>query len=787
MLNTPNRHDMPIPPTMNQHLNTQQQEAITHTEGPLLVLAGAGSGKTRVLTHKIANLIACNAESGSILAVTFTNKAAKEMAHRVESLLAPGAQLGLWIGTFHSVCGRILRREIGKYESDSGRKWSNNFIIYDESDSMAAVKEAIKRLELDDKLYNPKNIRYLISNLKSQLISAYQYASTAVDYKSEKLARIYDTYETILFRNNALDFDDLLKKTVEILRNDADIRERYHRQFRHVLVDEFQDTNDAQYELVRLMVEGTLKTERNTINYDHLWQNRSFTVVGDVDQSIYSWRGANFRIILNFQQDFPEAKLIKLEHNYRSTENILKVANAIIENNNERLDKTLISVRSGGEKVVCYEAKDDREEAFFIIEKFQKLVESGQFKPGQCCILYRTNSQSRIFEDILMSKGYSYTIVGGMKFYERREIKDILGYLNVVFNDQDAYSVKRVLNVPKRGIGKTSIEKLEAYALQNGISLYQTLKQVHEIEGLGSKVQKAIGQFVATLENLKTHLPSMSLNDFMVYTAEETGYLHELKQEDPLDNEGRIQNIEEFVSVARHYLIDNPEGDLAGFLTQMSLLSDIDSAEPAENKFVLMTMHAAKGLEFDVVAIAGLEEGLFPHARSLSDKPQMEEERRLMYVGVTRARENLFLTYARRRMVFGELRYSTPSRFIREAPQELFSGVYNLDQETRYGDESYGNRKVYSQRQESGYTSTRFEDDEPQTSRIRPRIEKAGGLKIPPPRLLDVGTRIAHAKFGPGTIEQIIGDGEKAVYNIKFDTIPGRKLMDPKFAKLDVL
>ncbi len=794
------------PPSMpmTQNLNPQQQDAIEHLNGPLLVLAGAGSGKTRVLTCKIASAVSKGIDPSQILAVTFTNKAAKEMTHRIQLILPHGAETGMWIGTFHSICGRILRREIGLYKSDTGKTWNNNFVIYDESDSIAAVKEAIKLLELDDKLYTPKNIKYLISNLKNQLISPYQYASKAVDFKSEKLARIYDTYEAILSRNNAMDFDDLLQKTVELLRDNPSVRERYHQRFTHVLVDEFQDTNDAQYELVRLIVEGRPKSERGQIDPVQFWQARGLTVVGDVDQSIYSWRGANFKIILNFQTDFPEAKLIKLQHNYRSTGNILNAANAIIENNLERLPKELISVKGPGEKIYCYEAKDDRDEAFFIIDKFQNEIREGKYRPGDCCILYRTNSQSRMFEDIFMSRGLSYTVVGGLKFYERREIKDVLAYLNVVFNDQDAYSIKRVINVPKRSIGKTTVDKLEAYAEAQQIPLYQVLRAVEQLPGIAANTQKAIGRFVASIEDLKHQSQQLSLNDLIIHVVESTGYLDELKQDDPMDNEGRIQNIEEFVSVAKQYLSDNPEGDLAGFLTQMSLLSDLDSAEPAENKYVLMTMHSAKGLEYPVVAIAGLEEGLFPHARSLSDKTQMEEERRLMYVGVTRAVDRLYLTYARRRMVFGELRYASPSRFLKEVPPEFLSGTYSLDYErssyrdsSSEGDYSYGSRKIYTQERSSGYTSSRFEEDEPPATRIKKSASASSSssgsnrLKAPSAssfvRLLEPGTRVSHPKFGAGTLEQVIGEGEKAVYSIKFDTIPGKKLLDPKFANLDPL
>jgi len=760
-------------PSLNG-LNPQQQEAIYTTQGPLLVLAGAGSGKTRVLTHKIAHAISEGIEPGRILAVTFTNKAAREMTARVQKMVAEYGYGTSWIGTFHSICGRILRREITHYQTQTNRVWNTNFVIYDESDSLAAVKESIRALELDEKLYNPKTIRYTISNLKNQLISPYRYASEAVDYKTEKLARIYDGYEAVLSRNNALDFDDLLQKTVEILQQNPHIRERYHEQFHHVLVDEFQDTNDAQYEFVRLIVEGCLKSERKSIVNKTFWQGRSFCVVGDVDQSIYSWRGANFQIILNFQKDYPDAKVVTLSQNYRSTGNILSIANAIIENNDERIPKTLSSIKGQGEKTICYEAKDDRDEAFFILEKLQDIVSEGKIKPGQCCILYRTNFQSRAFEDVLISKGLAYTVVGGIKFYERREIKDVLAYMTVLFNDQDAYSVKRILNVPRRGIGKTSIERIETYAAKEDISFYQALRQVDAIPDLQSKAKKAIGSFVAIMEDLKNHA-GLNLGDLIIYLVETTGYLDELKQDDPLDAEGRIQNIEEFVSVAREYLMDNTDGDLAGFLTQMSLLSDIDSAESIENKYVLMTLHAAKGLEYPIVAISGLEEGLFPHSRSLSDKAQMEEERRLMYVGVTRAEDQLFLTYARRRMVFGELRYSTPSRFLKEAPQELFSGLYTLDNDSR---DDYVDRRRSRDETERYY-------DEPVMRKIRPRIERE--LNVPPPKLLPVGTRVSHEKFGQGTIQQVLGEGEKAIYSVAFDTIPGKKLLDPKFAKLSPL
>ncbi len=835
-----------------QNLNPEQLEAVTHQLGPMLVLAGAGSGKTRVLTHQIAHRIETGVYPGEVLAVTFTNKAAKEMKERLGHLVGEALSKSLWIGTFHSICGRVLRRDVAHYTSKAGRTWNNNFVIYDESESMAAVKEVIKSLNLDDKLYAPKNIRYMISGFKNQMLDAFDYASTAKDFRTEKLAQIYDGYEAILSRNNAMDFDDMLMITVKLLQQNPHVLQRYHNQFRHILVDEFQDTNDAQYELVRLLAEGCLKEDSSPDLHKELWQTRSLTVVGDVDQSIYSWRGANFRIILNFQSDFPDAKVIKLLQNYRSTANILEVANAIIEQNKERLPKELQSVRGPGEKINCFEAKDDREEAFYILDRLQQLTGGGSHKPGDCCILYRTNVQSRVLEDVLISRGIPYTMVGGLKFYERKEIKDVLAYMTVIFNDADSYSVKRVINVPKRGIGKTTVELLEGMADRHETTLYNVLKQADQVDGLKPKAAKAIGAFMSVMERLKRLSTEVGLDELVTQILDLTGYFEELKLEDPTDTEGRQANVQEFVSVARQFMIENPateEGQpgLADFLTQMSLLSDIDTSEPVENKLVLMTLHACKGLEYPVVAICGMEEGLFPHFRSLNDTNQMEEERRLMYVGVTRAMERLFLTYARRRMLMGELRYSQPSRFLKEIPPEHLSGFYSLDRESgggRYSDDdvdsmrrpnngsSYGGGgSSYGGGSSSGYSRERFSDSESYGSRsssgkssgsrssgggyggysqpsgnpnVSPHLRNrtpASARKSTPGELpivgssrpqpsptaaaFKVGDRVAHAKFGEGTVSQVLGDGEKAIYSIEFDTIPGKKLLDPKFAKLE--
>lgn len=821
-----------------QNLNEAQLEAVTHQLGPLLVLAGAGSGKTRVLTHQIAHRIESGVHPAEILAVTFTNKAAREMRERLQHLVGEANGRSLWIGTFHSICGRILRRDVSHYTSKAGRTWNNNFVIYDETESMAAVKTVIKALNLDDKLYAPKNIRYSISGFKNQMLDAYDYATTAKDFRTEKLAQIYDGYEAELARNNAMDFDDMLMITVKLLQQNPHVLQRYHDQFKHLLVDEFQDTNDAQYELVRLLAEGCLKEDSTPESQQALWRERSLTVVGDVDQSIYSWRGANFRIILNFQSGFVGAKVIKLLHNYRSTANILEVANAIIEQNQERLPKELISVRGAGEKINCYEAKDDREEAFYILDRIQQMINTGNYKPGDCCILYRTNVQSRVLEDVLISRGIPYNMVGGLKFYERKEIKDVLAYLTVIFNDQDGYSVKRILNVPKRGIGKTSIEYLEATAAQHNASLYQVLRQADQVPDLKPKAVKAIQGFVSVMERLKRLATEVGLDELVTQILDLTGYFDELKLEDPTDTEGRQANVQEFISVARQFMIENPPTEesqpgLAEFLTQMSLLSDIDTSEPVENKIVLMTLHACKGLEFPVVAVCGLEEGLFPHFRSLNDTTQMEEERRLMYVGVTRAMERLFLTYARRRLIMGELRYSQPSRFLKEIPQEYLSGFYTLESTStnRYNDDAVDNLRRggggASEGRSSGYSSERFSDSDYGGSSFKsgksssgrsgggysygggnqgysnvsshlrnvtpkksspsplPTVGSSRPQPAPSAAVFQVGDRVTHAKFGEGTVSQVLGDGDKAIYSIQFDTIAGKKLLDPKFAKLD--
>ncbi len=801
-------------------MNDAQEAATSFGNGPLLILAGAGSGKTRVLTHRIAYKLQQGVEAPRILAVTFTNKAAKEMKARLGKIVGESTTKDLWVGTFHSVCGRILRREIHHYqtppsgEANEIRQWTKNFVIYDEDESMAAVKAAIAEQNLDPKLYVPKSARAFISECKNRLLTAFDAASKATEFKAERMARIYDSYESILARHNALDFDDLLLMTVKLLQQHPGVLRQYHDQFHHLLVDEFQDTNETQYELIRLLAEGKAPNDRSAASQEQLWDNRSLTVVGDVDQSIYSWRGANFRICLNFQKHYPTAPCIKLLKNYRSTENILAVANAIIEKNENRLPKDLQAVHDAGEPITCYEAKDELDEAHFVVDQLGMLTREKSYKAGDCCILYRTNVQSRALEDVLITRGIPYTMIGGLKFYERREIRDVMAYLTVIFNDQDGYSVKRIINVPKRGIGKTTLDKLESFGSETRQSLYQVLQQVEQVPEINKGTTQKIQQFVALIEGLKAKAHMLPLDELLLAIIEDSHLIEFLKTEDPGDTEGRVANVEEFINVTRQFMALNPEEGLPEFLTQMSLLSDIDSAEPAENKLVLMTLHAAKGLEFKVVFLVGLEEGLFPHMCSLNDKDGMEEERRLMYVGVTRAEERLYLSFARRRMVFGETQYAAPSRFLKEAPSELLKGYYNLDPQPSYGTDDgdgWGRRGPlrsgtmpvsgsgassgagsggWATRQNSqGASSNAYEDSD---GRVMRPIGKPAST--PPPsgpaknkttETFEAGDRIKHAKFGNGTVDQVLATDDKRLYNIQFDTIDTKKLLDPRYVLLE--
>ncbi len=640
------------------NLNKEQAEAAQTTEGALLILAGAGSGKTKVLTSRIAYMIQHGAVAGKILAVTFTNKAAREMRERLAKIVGENVVKYMWVGTFHSICGRILRQDIENYSFQSGKKLDKNFTIYDETDSLAIIKQGIKKVNLDDKIYQPKLIKAIISNAKNKMQDAYTFATFARDFKSQNIAKVFEFYENALNNNNAIDFDDMLMLTVKLLEQNPDVRLKYYNKFQHILVDEYQDTNQAQYQLVKALYTN-LQTE--------IPQTRSLCVVGDVDQSIYSWRGADFRIILNFQNDFPNAKLVKLEQNYRSTANILNAANSIIENNEERVDKVLYSQKGDGEKISLYEAQDEADEANYIVKSIRDTSENY----NQFAILYRTNNQSRALEEALIAAGIPYRIYGGLKFYDRKEIKDAIAYLKLVYNNDDSQSLRRIINVPKRAIGETTLRHLQEYADENDISLFTAIVDVDNISAIKSGTAAKLKDFASMINKFKEAESKYSLPEFLGLILEKSGYLHELQSSGTDEDEIRIENLQELVNVANEFEPEEQDNILGEFLSQVSLVSDIDGMDEIANNVTLMTLHASKGLEFPIVFLAGCDEGIFPSARCSNTLSELEEERRLMYVGVTRAENKLYLTTAKRRQMWGEYKYYSPSRFLAEIPANL--------------------------------------------------------------------------------------------------------------------
>lgn len=648
-----------------ENLNSEQQRAVLHDQGSLLVLAGAGSGKTKVLISRIANLIQNGVKPREILAVTFTNKAAKEMKERLAPILGEETVKYMWVGTFHSICGRILRQDIENYTFPSGKKLDKNFTIYDEQDSLAVIKNSLKKLNLDDKIYAPKLVKTIISNSKNKMQDANLFATFARDFKSQNIANVFLDYENSLANNNAIDFDDMLLITVKLLETNKEVREYYHSRFKHILVDEFQDTNKAQYNLINLLYTNLLQ--------DYESDNRSLCVVGDVDQSIYSWRGADFRIILNFQKDFRNSTLIKLEQNYRSTSNILSAANSVIENNEDRIDKTLFSKKGEGEKLHYFEAQDETDEANFIAETIKSLGDDY----NRVAVLYRTNAQSRAIEEACIAYSIPYKIYGGLKFYDRKEIKDIVAYLKLIYNPNDSQSLRRIINVPKRSIGETTLKKMQAVAEEYDISLFEVISILDDIEGFTPSVTKKLKDFAFLIEKFADVKNAYPLNEFVSLVIEESGYLGALQRENTPEDETRIENLQELVNVAADFEPEEEDNVLGEFLSQIALVSDIDGLENISNNVTLMTLHSAKGLEFPVVFLAGLDEGVFPHQRTFNNMSELEEERRLMYVGVTRAEEVLYLTSAKRRQMWGEYKYYSPSRFLNEIPEELLDAQYS--------------------------------------------------------------------------------------------------------------
>ncbi len=648
-------------------LNEPQREAVTHGEGPLLILAGAGSGKTRVLTHRIAFLVFTDqAQAGEILAITFTNKAAQEMRGRVERMLGHGTR-GMWLMTFHAACARILRAEAERLG------YTRQFSIYDQADARRLVKRSIEGLGIDPKRYTPVAIHAQISSAKNRLRDAREYGQMVGGYFEQTVAEVYSVYERELHRMNAMDFDDLLFRTVNLLELFAEVRERYAEAFRHVLVDEYQDTNHAQYRFLQLLVGGGRDAPAHGQRVS-LEGHRNLAVVGDDSQSIYGFRGADVRNILDFQEDFPDARVVKLEQNYRSTQTILSAANAVIANNRGGIAKRLWSELGEGEPIHVRELEDEYAEARFVVGELERLVDEGASR-AEIAVFYRTNAMSRVLEDTLVRREIAYQVIGGTKFYERAEIKDAVAYLSLLANPQDVVSFTRVVNSPRRGIGQTSVGRVLAHADTMGIPIWEAAANPAQVSGLGAAAQKALARFMATMGELRRSINDedpIPVGDLLEAVLSQAGYVEALEAERTIEAQGRIENLEQLVQVGREWDATNPASreSLDSFLQQIALMADADSRRDGESLVTLMTLHNAKGLEYPVVFVVGCEDGVFPHSRAL-DEGEVEEERRLFYVGVTRAMRALYLTYARRRTVFGNATAGLPSRFLDEVPSEL--------------------------------------------------------------------------------------------------------------------
>jgi len=725
-------------------LNPQQKEAVLHTEGPLLVLAGAGSGKTRVITHRIAYLIQGKGVAPwSILSLTFTNKAAKEMRDRIEALI--GARvLDIWCGTFHSCCVRILRREIERLG------FSRDFVIYDTDDQETLIKDCLQRLGYNEKNFPPRQVLAYIGRAKDELINPEAYSiNAASDFRLRKISNLYELYQKKLKANNALDFDDILLHTLKIFDENPDVLEYYQNKFKYILVDEYQDTNTAQYMLVSMLAK----------------KHRNICVVGDDDQSIYGWRGANMRNILDFEKNFQGCRVIKLEQNYRSTGRILDAANNVIKNNYGRKPKLLWTKNINGEPVCVYRAFDERDEANFAAGVIRNAVARGENNYGDFAVLYRINAQSRVFEDSFMKMGVPYRIIGGHKFYDRKEIKDIIAYLRAVNNPHDDISLKRIINVPRRGIGKTTLDRAEQLAYENGVSIYSILTEASGLSEL-ARASAKIKSFTDMMVKFRTLAEYLDLFELVKEVIDQSGIIKELELEDTIEAKTRIENIREFQSVVLDF-VRNSEEEAAGlndFLAHVSLIADVDTMGDEQDKVVLMTMHSAKGLEFPTVFLAGMEEGVFPSYRSISEENEMEEERRLCYVGITRAREKLFLTFAKSRTLFGNTTYNRQSRFIDEIPGDLL----------KYAGE---NRDIIENGTRKSFARLLDADEWKQRTAS---FVKAEELDIDE---LVVGTRVMHKKFGTGTIMAREPEGSDFKLEINFDGFGMKRLM-ASYAKL---
>lgn len=727
-------------------LNKEQKEAVLHTEGPLLILAGAGTGKTRVLTHRIAHLIEKGVNPYNILAITFTNKAADEMRERVDNLVGFGSDQ-IWVSTFHSSCARILRR----YAELIG--YQNNFSIYDTDDSKSVIKEIIKRFNLDTKMYKERTFMSKISSAKNEMIDSEEYMKGASgDYDEMVTAKVYKEYEIALMKNNAMDFDDLLLKTVELFRTQPEILEQYQDRFRYIHIDEYQDTNTVQFMFVSLLAR----------------KYKNLCVVGDDDQSIYKFRGANITNILNFERYFPDAKVIKLEQNYRSTSNVLNAANAVIANNHSRKSKSLWTDKDGGKRLVLSQNQSDHEEAEYVVGDIKKKILRDGRSYKDFAILYRTNAQSRLFEEKLIAANIPYKLIGGINFYSRKEIKDVLAYLKTINNGMDDIATKRIINVPRRGIGQTSIDRISEYALENDLTFFDAAVRAYDVPSLQRAAGK-IESFTSPILRLKSSLGYMRLTEIFDELLEVTGYMAELEAEKTEESAGRIENIGELRSKIASYEESAENPTLNGFLQEVALVADIDSLENGLDYIVLMTLHGAKGLEFPVVYLTGMEEGIFPGMACIysGDESEVEEERRLCYVGITRAEEELVLTYANSRFLRGERMYQNPSRFLKEIPQELLDNPSPLNRE----------RKPMFNTKENSFVEAK------KSFATNAFVTKAKDIAKPTALDYNAGDRVRHIKFGEGTVLSILDAGRDFEVTVDFDKF-GNKKMFASFAKL---
>ena len=766
-------------------LNDKQYEAVVNTEGPNLVIAGAGSGKTKVLTHKIAYLIKeKDVLPWNILAITFTNKAANEMKERIAAIVGEEAK-DIWMGTYHSICVRILRKFIDRIGFES------SFIIFDTSDQRTLVKTCLRELNIDDKLFTDRSVLTEISNAKNEMLEPEQYAArVGGNFRKEKISGIYQLYQKRLKENNALDFDDIINYTIKILKENEDVLEYYANKFRYILADEYQDTNKSQFTLIKMLasVHGNI------------------TVVGDNDQGIYSFRGADISNILNFEKDFPGTKIIKLEQNYRCTGNILKAANAVIKNNEVKYKKQLWTENEEGNLPKVYQAEDEYDEATFVVEQINRLKREEYFKYSDFAVLYRMNAQSRAIEDILRREDIPYKIVGGLKFYERKEIKDIISYLRLIQNPSDNLSLKRIINEPKRGIGKTSLENIEQIANVNEISMYEVIKYADKF-GL-NRVFLNSRDFINVMEELRSKKDELVISELIKQTLKKTGYTKALEDENTIEAENRIENLEEFLTVAMEFEEESADNGLSEFLEGITLSSDIDDMEETDDSVTLMTLHSAKGLEFPVVFLVGMEDGIFPGSKSMFEPKDLEEERRLCYVGITRAKEYLFLTCSKQRTIFGSTSYNQTSRFLKEIPEELLEGYEEAFGEKEanhknkifgdskftwsYGSKDNGNIKTYkidskepvvAAKSTIGNTGFQFRTAESFLSNLGKKSDKKQEVDL---SQYQAGVRVFHKKFGEGTINLVEPEGEDLKVDINFDKVGHKRLM-AKFANLEVI